>query len=170
MSSTTNGFTITGEFAGDHFGRAIVGLSDFNGDGINDFAVGADNFNSDGGKVYIIFGSASPTWPLIFSASIIGSSVAGLQAVGPQNSKLGFALTAGDFDHDGLSDVAGGAMGISEVLVIYGSPNSNGAFGTIFRGNSSSDAGNNIAAVMRFNGKNVDDLKRPVFIDVSVFN
>ncbi len=100
--------------AGDHFGRALA-VGDFNNDGYDDLAVGVpgEDFNktneADGGVVHILFGTSSglSTTKHQFwhqdKAGIISSAEAG--------DKFGRALAAGDFDGDGIDDLAIGVHG-----------------------------------------------------------
>jgi hypothetical protein len=89
----------------DVFGFALA-AGDFDQDGFADLAAGAPfedvgrTFN--GGALSVLYGSA------------VGLTAAGGQAfVQPVNveelDEFGFALAAGDFDHDGFADVAAGA-------------------------------------------------------------
>ncbi len=95
--------------AGDRFGE-VLHTGDFNGDGYGDLAVGLprEDVGSlvDAGAVNILYGSAN------------GLNVAGNQIIDPNNSgfgaalsagddyRFGGALTAGDYNGDGYSDLA----------------------------------------------------------------
>jgi FG-GAP repeat len=112
--------------AGDQFGRALA-AGDFNHDGVADLAVGApleDVFGTpDAGAVSVLYGSAAGltrTGGQLFTQ--VGSP--------PEELDLfGFALAAGDFNHDGFADLAAGApledvfrtLDAGAVSVLYGS-------------------------------------------------
>ena len=83
----------------DHFG-SVLGAGDFNGDGFDDLAIGVpleDRTSVDGGLVQVMYGS------------IDGLTTAGIQLLtggSGTNSQFGAALAIGDFDFDGLDDLA----------------------------------------------------------------
>ena len=94
--------------AHERFGTVLT-AGDFNGDGWQDLAVGvpyeAIGESSDNGKVYILHGGPtglrSPEKQVWYQTGTqLGSG-----------DKFGFALAAGDFDHDGFSDLAIGIPG-----------------------------------------------------------
>jgi len=98
---------------GDRFGEALA-AGDFNGDGFDDLAVGAPREDAgpgvdDIGEVSVVYGSAQglsatgvePLWEdLLFGT---GASEA--------FDNFGRALAAGDFDGDGIDDLAVGVSG-----------------------------------------------------------
>ncbi len=90
--------------AGDQFGRALA-TGDFDADGFSDLAIGVpfDDTNSnqaeDAGMVVVFFGAA--TGLNLGRTAEITSVKAGEQ--------FGFALAAGDFNKDGVDDLAVGA-------------------------------------------------------------
>jgi hypothetical protein len=109
--------------AGDQFGSAVA-KGDFDGDGIFDLAVGApgETVGTDfaAGAVNVLMGSAGGlTGGPLFTQS---NAEAGDQ--------FGAALAAGDFDDDGVFDLAVGAPGedigatgnAGAVTVLFGSP------------------------------------------------
>jgi hypothetical protein len=118
---------------GDSFGEALA-AGDWNGDGFDDLAIGipAEDIGTtvDAGMVMILYGSPSGLDP----ASAPGASrfrlgASGLGGTPTLGDHLGLALAGGDFDHDGMDDLAIGCMycnigGVSDagmVLVLYGS-------------------------------------------------
>jgi len=104
---------------GDQFGYANAG-GDFNGDGYGDIAVSApfENIGSarDVGEVFVFYGSAT------------GLRTTGVGGIYPAESGnadgfFGLALSVGDFDGDGVDDLAAGAPGnYGRVYVYRGSP------------------------------------------------
>lgn len=104
--------------AGDMAGAALAS-GDFNGDGCADLAVGApgdDTAAAETGIVNVVLGAASGT-PLIGPDLVLGDTVAGTPG---ERDRFGTALAAGDFDCDGVDDLAIGAPGTEVVKDGYG--------------------------------------------------
>jgi hypothetical protein len=111
---------------GDEFGFALA-AGDFNHDGFVDLAVGAPledaGSTPDAGAISVLYGSAGG---LTRSGGQLFTQVGG--AVEPDDW-FGFALAAGDFNHDGFADLAASAPSehvgstpkAGAVSVLYGS-------------------------------------------------
>jgi hypothetical protein len=65
--SGSNGIKITGEYGGCFTGFSVSLRDDVNGDGKADILIGAYGYASSKGKVYLIYGTASPTNILLAS-------------------------------------------------------------------------------------------------------
>jgi FG-GAP repeat len=120
---TQVGGTVEG---GDEFGFALA-AGDFNHDNLADLAAGAPSEDvgsaRDAGAVSVLYGSASG---LTTSGGRMFTQVGGAVEF---DDKYGFALAAGDFNHDNLADLAvgapseevGNAADAGAVSVLYGS-------------------------------------------------
>ncbi len=99
---TTVDHMFTGENESDYFGIAVAGVGDFNNDTYDDIAIGAYRADwesySNAGKVYLYYGSVSPEFT-------IDKILVGLA----DGERFGYAITSGDFDGNGTSDIAVGA-------------------------------------------------------------
>jgi len=107
FGGTTNGF--------GGFGYSFA-VGDFNGDGKVDLAVGCPNETVDGqgnaGAVYILYGAnnGSGQWPFGSYRRITADDAFSVPISGPQpNAAFGASLAAGDFNGDGVADLAVGA-------------------------------------------------------------
>jgi hypothetical protein len=120
----------------DYFGTALA-VGDFNDDGYDDLAVGAPGASDSGyaasGSVHVIYGSTSGLTAT--GDQIWHQDISGIEGVAAGGDLFGSALSAGDFNCDGYSDLAVGtpgetvtagfppvtAAGAGAVNVIYGS-------------------------------------------------
>ncbi len=103
--------TLVGQVALGGFGNSLAAV-DLNGDGIKDIVVGQPNGNGpggsrpDGGSVFVYFGSQN----LISPIPDIGFKAPDMTIYGQKaGDMLGYSLTGGDFNGDGLSDLVMGA-------------------------------------------------------------
>jgi hypothetical protein len=105
-----NLFPLTTLVAGTQFGYALT-TGDFYGDGYTDLAIGAPGMTVDGvtkaGAVYTISGSASGLDSSV--AQVITQNTVGILGDASKNAGFGQALTTGDFDLDGYSNLVVGA-------------------------------------------------------------
>jgi hypothetical protein len=112
---------------GDRFGDTLV-AADFGDDGFDDLAIGVPNDSIAGvataGLVHVLYGGPA-------GLSAVGSQIwhrSGGGVIGVASAaKLGSALASGDFDGDGVGDLAIGAPSVAadgttagEVVVLYG--------------------------------------------------
>lgn len=120
------------------FGFDVASIGDFNGDGFDDFGIGSPFGRGDGGSygtdysgvAYILFGTGSvPAADLNLEDAVSAGTAFRVDGVSTGNG-VGFAITGiGDFNNDGVDDVAIGAaaagpnggQGAGSVYVIFGS-------------------------------------------------
>ncbi|MBL8954013.1 MAG: FG-GAP repeat protein [Myxococcaceae bacterium] len=86
---------------GDRFGHALA-WGDFNKDGQPDLAVGAPGVSAGRGNIYVFYGPLDPQLSVAYGALFTTPS-----------SALASTLAAGDFNADGVDDLAAGAPGWS---------------------------------------------------------
>jgi Ca2+-binding RTX toxin-like protein len=152
--SVADRLTISGIKAEDNLGTAVTSAGDLNGDGIDDLVLGAANASVNGeytqsGQVYVLFGRQGGFGTQFDLKSLNGKngfSLAGIDA----GDGLGNAVSAGDFNGDGLDDLLVGAStagqdGRGEVYVIFG--NRNGFTTQVDLANLSTNAGMKIAGI-----------------------
>jgi len=104
LSTTSPDMVIYGENAGDQCGYAIA-FGNINGDMYLDIIIGAPMANSEKGKVYVIFGSATPPSTHDLDATPADITISG-KGVGDH---LGHSLDSVDFNGDGYKDIIIGA-------------------------------------------------------------
>jgi hypothetical protein len=119
------GFRILGGAVSDHTGNGVSAAGDINGDGYSDLVIGAYNYDgpstrTDCGAAHVIFGhSAATAFTDIDLATL--SSNQGFRITGAATTdQLGYSVSsAGDFNHDGYSDVVVGSTA-NKVYVLFG--------------------------------------------------
>lgn len=120
VSQNTSGVAGTSE-AGDRFGSALA-VGDFDADGRGDLAIGVPGENGDEGIVQVLYGSHAGL--TVTGDQLFQQGRDGLAGARESGDEFGAALTTGDFDGDGTSDLAIGVPGENSnagaVNVIYG--------------------------------------------------
>lgn len=120
-----------GAEAGDEYGHALA-VGDFNGDGFDDLAVGAPGEDvgpiRDAGLVEVLYGSMNGL--ILGNRHVFTQDSANLPGDTEAFDRFGFSLAAGDFNGDGVDDLAIGSPyennddGINDagaVQILYGS-------------------------------------------------
>ena len=109
ISDTAGSFTGTLDNS-DSFGHAVASLGDLDGDGVPDLAVGAygdDDGGDDRGAVWVLFLNADGT---VKGHQKISDTEGGFTGALDNSDAFGISLTnLGDFDGDGVVDLAVGA-------------------------------------------------------------
>lgn len=158
--------------AGDQYGWALA-VGDFNNDGYEDLAVGTPYEDVatvtgtavNAGAVFINYGcptGLTSTGHRVLTQDYLGSSSEAADL-------FGYALAAGDFDHDGYDDLAVGSPGedltVGVVFIIYGSSDGLTAARWVLRGQGGSvganETGDNFGwslAAGNFNNDAYEDL------------
>ena len=115
---------------GDNFGYAVTS-ADFNNDGFDDLAIGVPNEDLSGGSnagyVNVIYGSLSGLTSVGDQAW--HQDTAGIYQVAEADDRFGFALAAGDFNHDGFADLA---IGVPKEDIPSGGNDNDGAVNIIY--------------------------------------
>jgi hypothetical protein len=110
----TNGFKITGENGGDHFGYSVSAAGDLNGDGIGDLVIGAPQAGpngNDSGAVYVVFGQSAAFGPALDLATLDGTNGFVVHGAAEGDQAGGAVSDAGDLNGDGFGDIIIGAAG-----------------------------------------------------------
>ncbi len=123
---------VKGTAAGNEVFGAAVAVGDFDGDGFDDVAAGAPAATVNGaraaGEVIVVHGSVEGALPATRSLRLF-SDAPDVPGVSESGDQFGAALAAGDFDGDGIDDLAVGVPGeglprapaAGAVTVFYGS-------------------------------------------------
>ncbi|MBI4518603.1 MAG: FG-GAP repeat protein [Deltaproteobacteria bacterium] len=108
---------------GDHFGRALA-AGDFDNDGADDLAVGVPEEDlpaADGGLVAVLYGDAGTGLQTTAPTDDAWTqNSAGVEGAAEQGDRFGAALAAGDFDNNGVDDLA---IGVPEEDLTVGGTN-----------------------------------------------
>jgi hypothetical protein len=109
--------------AGDYTSPSL--RSDFNGDGVDDLAVGVLGENNGAGGVNILYGQPGPGLSALGN-QFFSQATPFVPAAPEPGDQCGAALAAGDFDGDGVADLALGCPGentnAGAVILLYGAP------------------------------------------------
>ncbi len=110
---TTVDRIITGEASNDYFGISVAPAGDFNDDTYADLVIGAWRADwgteSNSGKAYVLYGGPSPD--TLVDLTLIGDG---------GGERLGYSVTGGDFNGDGIDDIAAGAFSYDDVFLNQG--------------------------------------------------
>jgi hypothetical protein len=108
--SPTRHLDVDGQSVGDRFGAAVATVPDLTGDGVPEILVGAplrDEGNDNGGTAYLIAGAPHRDALDLADRRLDGSPWWHARVVGTWRvGELGAALTGGDYDGDGVGDLA----------------------------------------------------------------
>ena len=174
-----NGFRISGEAAGDFFGRS-VSAGDVNGDGFDDLIIGAGGADPNGddasGATYVVFGHAGGYGASLELSSLTGANGFRISGEAAGDYSGGSVSAAGDVNGDGFDDLLIGASGADPhgsksgaSYVLFGQAEGfgavlelsslTGANGFQISGETSFDfAGVSLSAAGDVNGDGFDDL------------
>lgn len=122
----SNGLRLDGVATFDHVGRAVSAAGDVNGDGYSDYVLGANEAPSYGvgfGASYVVFGDDEGVLPSINLAALDGNEGFRIDAAA-DGDNAGSAVSAGDINGDGYSDLLIGApyadgLGFQQAGVAY---------------------------------------------------
>ena len=112
LSTSQQGFKISGASASDYLGYSVSNAGDVNNDGFDDIIIGAWGASLlNTGAAYIIFGKHTGFSDIDLSTISLSSSHLGYQISGEATGdKFGFSVSnAGDVNKDGIDDLVIGA-------------------------------------------------------------
>jgi len=144
---------ITGENISDLLGNNVA-LCDVNADGFSDMIIGAHQFSTDTGRIYIFYGKTSgiTSGNANTATGATGSQITGAAT----NHAFSYSATCGDFNGDGIFDLAVGAQlsttNTGRVHIFHGSLSGIATMGaaaanqTILGGATNNNFGSNVAA------------------------
>ena len=118
------GFMLSGIGTEDNLGSDVSNIGDLNGDGINDLIIGASRASvmgeySQSGQAYVVFGRQAGFDARFDLSSLDGNNGFSLAGIDPDDG-LGNAVSAGDFNGDGIDDLLVGASNGGENISAYG--------------------------------------------------
>ena len=125
----TNGFIIEGFEAESFSGGAVSSAGDINGDGLKDLIIGAfasdSNSLNDSGRTYVVLGSNQPFSTRFNLANLNGNNGFVINSNQPLDYSGLAVSSAGDFNNDGLDDLAVAAPAgidtfLGKVYLVYG--------------------------------------------------
>ncbi|CAD5914817.1 RHS repeat-associated core domain-containing protein [Planktothrix agardhii] len=129
----TNGFIIEGFEAESFSGGAVSSAGDINGDGLKDLIIGAfasdSNSLNNSGRTYVILGSKQAFSSRFNLANLNGNNGFVINSNQPLDYSGLAVSSAGDFNNDGLDDLAVAAPAgintfLGKVYLVYGRNNS----------------------------------------------
>ncbi len=168
------GFAITGSDPLDNIGQSVAGAGDLNGDGLADIIVGSPQSDSNGsrsGVAHVIYGKADGDTVDLdnFNESVDGFAIVGATA----DNRAGYSVAGvGDFDGDGLDDVAvsaptvaldGGGNGVTYIVLGTAGVQGNVDLADVENGNGSiaiisNGIGNSVSAIGDMNNDGRADI------------
>ena len=130
LSTSQQGFAVTGAPKFSSLGSLVSSAGDLNGDGITDIAIGAYTASSYTGIVYIVFGKKTAFSDInINGTANFSTSQHGFKITGARkNDQLGLSATkAGDLNGDGVDDIIigspGASLSVGAAYVVFGAKN-----------------------------------------------